>query len=223
MIVYCEYHGIKITDDKTIWLSDFLVRKWGGVSNEYLAKVRSIYKKSTGLSFKTVYDTTLFLPKISKSWRWGIQDGRYWYDLDTIPNHAPVYYRSLLPCRWEIFRQIDAIEEGISGGDIIQSARIYGQDGDSLFYKEKGFDKVKIRHLYRAGAWINFIKRVVKFEFYEGYGFRTKEDFFIACRRAIKYQRLNMLIPMDINEVLTISDSSEGIRQFLINRFDRFT
>ena len=202
MTVYCEYHGIKITDDKTIWLSDFLVRKWGGVSNEYLAKVRSIYKKSTGLSFKTVYDTTLFLPKISKSWR---------------------YYRSLLPCRWEIFRQIDAIEEGISGGDIIQSARIYGQDGDSLFYKEKGFDKVKIRHLYRAGAWINFIKRVVKFEFYEGYGFRTKEDFFIACRRAIKYQRLNMLIPMDINEVLTISDSSEGIRQFLINRFDRFT
>lgn len=220
MIVVYEYRGVKITNDETIWLSDFFVRKWSGVSNEYLSKVRSIYKKSTGLSFRTTYDTTLFLPKISGSWRWGVQDGRYWYDIDTIPNHAPVYYQSLLPSRWEILREIDAMKEGVFPCDIVRLAQMYSLNGDSLFYKEKGFGKVKIRHLRRAGAWINFIKRVVKFEFYEGCGFRTQQEFFIACRRAIKYQRLDRLIPDDINEVLKISDDFEGIRQFLTNRFD---
>lgn len=37
------------------------------------------------------------MPKVAASWRWARLDGRFYYDLDTIPDKAPANYRSKLP------------------------------------------------------------------------------------------------------------------------------
>ena len=216
-------NNVQIDDARTVWLSNFFVRKYCGISDEYLSKARSLYKRSVGSTYK-VCSMSYFLPEGNKSWRWGFEQGRYWYDIDSIPNHLPTKYRSRLPSKREILEQLDAIEKGpisFRASNLKNEVECWTWADDARFYKESGFGNVRIRHLLRSSAWINFIKHILKYGLYKGYGFDNQVLFLTACRNEIIKQRLGILKKPGIYElrslVLEAPDNPDELRQFLIN------
>lgn len=76
-----------------IWLSQNAVIAICNISEVYLGKVRSLYKKE-------VYDSWNgrdILPDMGKSWRWAKIGGSFFYAYNNIPDRHPNNYRSLFP------------------------------------------------------------------------------------------------------------------------------
>ena len=63
-------------DGETIWVSQRLVMQVCQVSEEYIWKTRSLFKKSIQKGYK--YGD--FLPNTGSAWRWGKANGTFYYD-----------------------------------------------------------------------------------------------------------------------------------------------
>ena len=74
------------------WINQDWIKQQLGLSDEYLWKVRSVYKKSVPPSLQS----RAYLPETGKAWRWARVDGRFYYDYDHIPNRAPKYYKAAI-------------------------------------------------------------------------------------------------------------------------------
>ncbi|WP_148043587.1 DDE-type integrase/transposase/recombinase [Chryseobacterium sp. G0240] len=79
--------------NESIWLSERLICDVCNITEAYLWKVRSVYKKTVrACDLAKAKD---FMPDSGKSWRWGKQAGQFYYCLNNIPNKAPKYYRNM--------------------------------------------------------------------------------------------------------------------------------
>jgi len=82
----------KTKSGQSVWLSQRLITDVFNLSDKYLWKVRSLYKKSV----YPAYRKHSFLPATGKAWRWGKQAGMFYYEYTAIPNRKPTYYRDML-------------------------------------------------------------------------------------------------------------------------------
>ncbi len=76
---------------ETLWLSVDLIIDVTGVSDGYLRRVRSAYKKSV----QPCHRHHNIMPDTSKSWRYGKINGQIYFDLQSLPNRQPTYYRDM--------------------------------------------------------------------------------------------------------------------------------
>lgn len=88
----------KTSDGLTYWLSERLVKELCEVTDGYLRKSRTTYKKSV----QACYQRFNVLPASGKSWRWAKLNGSFYYDIDFIPNKAPNFYRDLFGDKEEL-------------------------------------------------------------------------------------------------------------------------
>ena len=217
----------------TVWISEFLVIKYCGVSVRYLAKARTLYKQSIPSTYKEIYPSGFLLGKHDKrSWRWGFVKNRYFYDLETIPDRKPTCYRLRLPSFWEIVSEIDSFndlvkiaqgEKGVSlkpaSGNMSSKVEQHCSDDDANYFIECGFRKSDVLRLIKVGAWVRFIKRVVKFGLYYGYGFFGLPEFFDYCRQKINKQRLPLLHSVDYYDlhikIKELPDDPQELRSYI--------
>ena len=84
---------------RTLWLShDLLLRACSSLTDGYLRKARTEYKKEVAPSY---HDRDI-LPNTGKAWRFAKVDGRFYYAYENIPDKAPSMYRSQLPSAEEL-------------------------------------------------------------------------------------------------------------------------
>ena len=84
---------------KTVWLSqDYIMRMCVGITDEYLRKARTTYKKTV----KNSLTDRNILPDTGKSWRWAMINNSFFYAYDNIPDRKPAMYRSTLPGKNEL-------------------------------------------------------------------------------------------------------------------------
>lgn len=74
-------------DGETLWVSQRLIMQVCQVTDEYLRKSRTIFKKSIQKGYK--YGD--FLPNTGTSWRWGKVNGSFYYDFDCLPDRKPTH------------------------------------------------------------------------------------------------------------------------------------
>lgn len=194
----------------TVWLSQQLVVRSCGVDPDgYLRrKCRYGYLKSLPPSWKAVADQPeFFLGAISgKSWRWGRQNGQFYYDLDTIPNRAPVYYRDQLPTKAELLAMVDDMNLRSSRERQAEMRRSIHErvlqlvDNDDIWYYQTYmlgdrciFNKDKARELSVSVAWCKFIKRALTCDQYREFGLATQEDFLSICAEILARENLEGL------------------------------
>lgn len=84
----------------SVWISqDLLLRLLPTLGKSYLdVKARPQYKDSVQPCFRSKD----FLPDTQKAWRYGRQNGTFYYAYDNIPDKAPKFYGSSLPTRKEL-------------------------------------------------------------------------------------------------------------------------
>lgn len=86
----------KERNNRTLWVShDMLLRVCTGLSDGYLRKERTKYKKSIAPSF---HDRNI-LPDSGKAWRFAKIEGSFFYCYNNIPDKAPSKYKSQLPAQ----------------------------------------------------------------------------------------------------------------------------
>lgn len=200
----------------TVWISQRLVVEVFCLSDEYLRKIRALYKQSLPISWQKPSDGGEFLLGDSgKGWRWGRKNGQYYYDIDRIPNRKPCFYRDMLPTKDDLVAHVDenrlraSRERKIEQRSAImdQVKALLSQDSLTYFLNYKLDDSISIynadkaRQLTQSAAWCRFIKRAMSACEYKEYGFRTQEDFLEACSDILAKEQLE---GMRINTIASL-------------------
>ena len=188
----------------TLWVSQRLVVECCGVADEYIWKIRTLYRKSLPASWQAVAKNAEFwLGDSGKSWRWGRRGGQYYYDYDRIPDRAPARYRSALPTREELEAFVE--EHNLSQSRerrtalkaaLTQAAAEQEDNADARWIQtQSGFqiDLAVCRDYARALAWCRFITRVVRDGRTADYGVPTVGAFYDACASVLSQLRLSNL------------------------------
>ncbi len=103
-----------IIRNKTTWLSHaMLLRTCNGLTDNYLASVRSLYKATVAPSF---HDREI-LPDTGKSWRWATINNTFYYAYNNIPDKNPAKYRSHLPTLQELTTAATDVMVSLSNHD----------------------------------------------------------------------------------------------------------
>jgi len=86
---------------KSIWLSERLtLQVCAGTSEEYLWKIRTLYKKS----IPPTHRARPILPDSGKAWRWARMNNTFYYAYANIPDRKPCFYKSMLPSEDELIK-----------------------------------------------------------------------------------------------------------------------
>lgn len=176
---YFSYCTNVVIRDSTVWVSQLMIRKFCGISEKCLTNARSKYKQC-----------------ISRSWRWRIINGTYYYDVDSIPDKSPSCFRSHLPLKRELIAELEVCEHGRCKsyekrvGTIRKRVLSMVDANDVSYFEKQGFKNIQLRHITKYIAWHKFIKWVIKYDLYSGYGFNNKTDFLVCCSRLLKKQEL---------------------------------
>ena len=101
------FDRMEFPSSPTIWVPEGYIVKLCNVSTRYLAKARTLYKRSVMSSIIPGLQDTFLLEKSHKAWRWAFKGGTIYYDIDTIPNRAPTFYRSCLPEKYEVVTELE--------------------------------------------------------------------------------------------------------------------
>lgn len=190
------------TDGPTVWVSQRLVVECCGVSKEYIWKIRAIYKQSLPASWQKVSEQDEFFLgyKAGKSWRWGRRGGQYYYDLETIPNRKPTFFRDRLPSKEELLAHLDnnrlrnsrerqlRLEAALS-----QRAKEYRNEEDARWLQSASDVPINLatcRDYAKALGWCRFIDDVRRREAYDEVGCIGMQDFMTRCAEAISRQRI---------------------------------
>lgn len=101
-----DIYILNVRGQRSVWLHHSCVIDICKISDEYMWKVRSKYRKSISESLSE----RGFLPDTGKAWRWGHANGSFWYALANIPNRAPKFYRRLFPTEAELLAMFASAE-----------------------------------------------------------------------------------------------------------------
>ncbi|MDB0612111.1 transposase, partial [Tenacibaculum maritimum] len=78
----------KSKGEDIFWLSERIIIEVCSITEDYLRKAKSVYKKEVPARFQS----NEFLPDTGKSWRWAKTRNGFYYCYDNIPDRKPVYY-----------------------------------------------------------------------------------------------------------------------------------
>jgi len=213
---------IRGENPRELWVSNYIISKFCGVSPGYLTKARCDYKSSVTVADKIGYGRTVFLPNSGKAWRWCFHNGQYYYNIDSIPDRAPTYYRSKLPDKNTILMQVQAIPLARLPREAIQRklCSFFNNNEISVFY-EAGLTKIEARRMFKTAGWIRLIKYICKFGLYKAYGFEEFYSFINYCMREIKARNMEVLYsltPSELMEKMTAApDHDEELIIYLID------
>lgn len=185
-----------------VWVSQRVIEQMCQVSEEYLWKVRSLYKNALPKSWRDCFrNGEFFLGKLNKSWRWGKKNGQYYYDLSSIPNKKPCCYQNTL--------NIQGISQGvkfISTYHVDSEKReerlnsllteavmsfINNTDSDYFLLESEGRIKKNICDKYAEGlGWCRLVTAFVQDKRYTNYGYKTQSSFYDAVSKILHFLKL---------------------------------
>lgn len=184
---------------KTLWINQRLISETCNLSEEYLWKIRSLYKQSLPPSHQN-FD---ILPDNGKAWRWAKMNGAFYYALNRIPNRAPKYYRDMLPTEDELFRLMDTMQVRTKGEavefikrEIAGKVNEFLKSDDVQYFKyesEPSFTQDKAVQLAESKAWCQLIYTFINSGKYRTLGVNRKEHFYQLCTDIISPLRLEGL------------------------------
>jgi len=128
--------------EPTLWLSQSLLIKLLGVDDHKFAhylrvKARPQYTQDV----LPCYRSKDFLPvsENRKSYRWGKQNGMFFYEYDSIPNKAPTFYADKLPSRKELLELKKAAQTTAVITPIETYFKDFVNNNYKLYFKDYGF------------------------------------------------------------------------------------
>lgn len=183
----------------TLWINQRLLADVCEVSESYMWKVRSNYKKSIPPSQRRLN----ILPDSGHSWRWANINGFFYYALERIPNRSPKFYRDQLPSKSDLLRLIDnmqartvsEINEQIKK-DIVDRVNEFFNNDDVQYFRytsDPAFSEEKARELAEAKAWCSMISTYTDGGRYKRLGIKRNEDFYKLCTTIIQNKNLEGL------------------------------
>lgn len=95
-----KYNDIIIRQTNTVWISQRLLLSVADISDAYLRRIRSSYKKSV----QPCYRHHNILPENGKSWRYGKINNQFYYELKNLPNRSPNFIRDLFGNSQELIK-----------------------------------------------------------------------------------------------------------------------
>lgn len=183
----------------TLWVSQRLLLESCAISEAYLWKVRSVYRKALPPSQQKFN----ILPDNGGAWRWSKQDGAFYYALASIPNRSPKFYRDQLPSETELIEQIDAMQVKTKADiieqikkNIISRVDDFFNNEDVRYYRfesEPAFNEDKARELAEAKAWCSMISTYADGGRFKRLGVKRKQDFIDHCTAIIRQRELEGL------------------------------
>lgn len=221
----------------TVWVSQRLVVERCGINEDYFSKkARVIYKQSLPASWQSVAGRSDFFlgSKPGKSWRWGRRAGQYYYDIDTIPNRAPVYYRDRLPAKDELIALVDANNlqgsrerQAAQRREITDRVKLLVDNTDIQYFiaytigDKHIYDLRRATELTEAVAWCKFIRAAVSTGVFKQYGFSKQGDFYAFCADMLAKVNLEgMRIKTAASlrkKIMLAPDDSELLRKYLVS------
>lgn len=218
----------------TVWVSQRLVVVACGINEEHLRTVcRDRYKQSLPVSWRSVTEQPDFFLglKPGKSWRWGRKYGQFYYDVDTIPNRAPVYYRDCLPTKEELIALVDENRMRNSRDRELQiQAKI--KDTAAQFITEEDARWIQVvsgisvsvataRDYARALGWCRFITMIARADSYTAFGIATKGEFYNTCAEILeKFRIANLRVstgPSLRKKLISFPDDVADQRRWIIS------
>lgn len=177
-------------DGQTIWLSHRLVIQNCQLTDEYLRKMRTTYKKSSQKGYK--YGD--FLPKTGLAWRWGKVNGSFYYDYDCLPDRKPTYYKSKLGTKQQLLDLHSQLpKDTFNTKNIINQVKALIDNTDIRYYMYEclvSFNSTQATEMATAKAWCIFIKNQLQNDNFKKLGFQKIKDFYQACTE--------MITPLDL-------------------------
>ncbi|MDB0602285.1 hypothetical protein PL373_14280 [Tenacibaculum maritimum] len=186
----------KSKGEDIFWLSERIIIEVCSITEDYLRKAKSVYKKEVPARFQS----NEFLPDTGKSWRWAKTRNGFYYCYDNIPDRKPVYYKSKFGTSEtikEALKQLKntsktALNEVIKRQLVHQIAKsIKNEDIHYYMYNDLvPFSGTKAKELAEALAWCSFIKQSYEKEDFKTYGIRKKKDFLEVCTTILQEKSL---------------------------------
>lgn len=174
-------------DGETLWVSQRLVVQLCGVSEEYIWKVRSVFKSS----IKKGYKYAEFLPHTGTAWRWGKANNTFYYDFDCIPDRLPTQYRSKLGTKQQLISAYESLKASEKRNfreqiktKIQQSASQLIDNTDVLYYmyhSTVGFTQAQAQEMATARAYCRYILQQLRGDAFKKLGINKKQDFYQMC------------------------------------------
>jgi hypothetical protein len=178
-------------DGETVWISQRLIMEVCQVTDEYLRKTRTIFKKSIQKGYK--YGD--FLPNTGTSWRWGKVNGTFYYDFDNLPDRKPTHYRSRFGTKHELLQMYEALQSAKINNKIdLLKQQIQAQinllinNADIRYYMYDaivGFNQQQATEMATARAWCNWIWFQLSNDNYKNLGINKIGDFYQLCTELI--------------------------------------
>ena len=183
-------------DGETLWVSHRLLLQVCQVTDEYLRKARTVFKKSIQKGYK--YGD--FLPNTGSAWRWGKINGTFYYDLDCLPDRKPTHYRSKFGAKHELLQQYEALQSADKSNKQTQlKALIQTQvnsfidNTDITYYMYSamvGFNQNQAEQMATARAWCLWMIKQLYNDNFKSLGINKKQDFYQLCT--------DILAPMEL-------------------------
>lgn len=174
-------------DGETMWVSHRLLLQVCQVTDEYLRKARTVFKKSIQKGYK--YGD--FLPNTGSAWRWGKVNGTFYYDLDCLPDRKPTHYRSKFGAKHELLQQYEALQSADKSNKqnqlkaLIQSqVNTFIDNTDITYYMYSamvGFNQKQAEQMATARAWCLWMIKQLYNDNFKGLGINKKQDFYQLC------------------------------------------
>jgi len=174
-------------DGETIWVSHRFVLQVCQVTDDYLRKARTVFKKSIQKGYK--YGD--FLPNTGSAWRWGKANGTFYYDYDCLPDRKPTHYRSKFGTKHELLTAYEALLSTTTNNkqnqitNLIQSqVNTLIDNTDITYYMYSaivGFNQNQALQMATGRAWCIFIHKQLFNDNFKGLGINKKQDFLQIC------------------------------------------
>lgn len=183
-------------DGETLWLSQRLVIQICQVSEEYIWKTRSLFKKSIQKGYK--YGD--FLPNTGSAWRWGKANGTFYYDYDCLPDRKPTHFRSKFGTKQDIINAYEALQIGTITNKqnqlkaIIQNqAKTFLDNTDIKYFMYEAivaFNQNQAQEMATAKAWCLFMNQQLTNDGFKSLGINKKQDFYQVCTDIVAPMKL---------------------------------
>ena len=181
------------------WLSERLLMDVCNVTQGYLWKVRSKYKKTV----QPKYKTNEFLPDTGKSWRFAKTTLGFYYCFENIPDRQPTFYKSKIGTKnflmsllngfksntkTKINQQLKEDFQQIINKNIEnQAIRYY------MFDAPYAFNEKQANELAESLAWCKFMKLHYDNGTHKHLGVTKKKDFLHLCTEILQEKQLTGL------------------------------
>ncbi|OWP76867.1 DDE-type integrase/transposase/recombinase [Flavobacterium oreochromis] len=174
-------------DGETLWVSHRLLLQVCQVTDEYLRKSRTVFKKSIQKGYK--YGD--FLPNTGSAWRWGKANGTFYYDYDCLPDRKPTHYRSKFGTKHELLQAYEALLSADKNNkqnqlkNLIQAqVNAFIDNTDITYYMYSamvGFNQNQAIQMATGRAWCMFINKQLFNDNFKALGINKKQDFLQIC------------------------------------------